>query len=440
MISLGRRITNIFTDKNQMRIMITCVTLIVVFFTVYFSLSRSLSRTPAFSENDILFEIDTHRNMEDVTIFSADHYRTKVHPLYVLMMNPLGETLERITHNPDLSVIFLNSLLGAVGVGLVFLMLNLFLENNVTALLFAVLFGASASQLITSIIPNTSSLSVCSLLVTYILFGVSLHRKKLDILPWILAGIFTLGVTTTNIVQTVICFCICVFFLYKQSGFLQWAKKIIIFLVGVTGLTTLLAILQKAIYPTSVLFYLPEAYKEDITYSSWLIFQTPLTVLWQLVRHFFSVNIIAPFPTQVVMEGKSLPAITFTSSVDYSIFGTIGLVFWLLLWLSIIYYFFRQNRNKNGISKDNQMVILAMSLCLLANLILHSFYGVEERGNIELFLYTGNFTFLVLGLAALTSKVPEKIMNGLLLGTIICTVINNILVVNNIVGIYSRMK
>lgn len=428
-----------FTEKERRLFLISCFILTMVFFSVYFILSLSLSKTPAFNLNNILFEIDTQRVITDVTVFDSDHYRTKVHPLFVIFMNPPGELLEIITHNPLLSVIFLNSLLGAFGVALFFIFINQILKNRWTCVLITILFGVSASHLISSIIPNTSSLSICSLLTTYILLGITLRRKKLDLFPWILAGIFTLGVTTTNFMQTLICFSICVFIIYKHRGFLLGFIKIVYFSISVIGISAILAVLQKAIYPTSVLFFLPEAYEEEITYASFLIFQSPSPVLWQLFRHFFYVNFIAPYPSVFSLEGHSLPGITFTSPEKFGFFGISGLVFWFSTWLTIVYFLIKQYRKKIFLSNESKYAVIAMTLSLLFNLILHCFYGVGERGKIEYFLYTGNFSFLILGIAGITSLVPDKIFNGLLLCTILLTFINNILVICKIIGIYSSL-
>ena len=85
---------------------------------------------------------------------------------------------------------------------------------------------------------------------------------------------------------------------------------------------------------------------------------------------------------------------------------------------------------------ENATFVAGILLCLAFNAILHGFYGMGGRGQIELFIYTGNFTFLVLVLAGsycLTKNLLVRSAWGLL---IVLTGANNILVWKRVLEMY----
>src|SRR6266542_1562761 len=87
--------------------------------------------------------------------------------------------------------------------------------------------------------------------------------------------------------------------------------------------------IPEIIYPSASLFFLPASYQEDILYTSPLIFQAPLIVISQLLKHSFLVNIIAPFPN-IYFIGKSSPAITFSHTLNFMLVGWLAIFLWLI--------------------------------------------------------------------------------------------------------------
>jgi hypothetical protein len=378
-----------------------------LFFALYLLLSSAfLLKTSVFS-NYVLFNTDIPRVIGDMTIFGGDHYRTKVHPLYVLLVNPLGSSLVRVIGSELGTATLLNSFLGAAGVLLSFIFFSQYMEKVFDAWLLAFVFGMSASQLIFGILPETASLAVCSLIVTYTLFVVSLKKSRANFLPWVLAGVFTLGVTTTNFVQTLICFGICSFLAsdgrrppespvragrgnFKPGTWLRWGLRVAGFVTAVVLVTAGLALLQRAIYPSASLFFLPESYSEDLHYVDLTAFRKPLEVLGQLLKHFLVINFIAPSPHLVSGPPGSLPAVDFRVSTFHP-YGIVALALWIAWWA-------RRGLNFRPAGKApgfSSALILGFLLCLGFNLALHSIYGLDD-----MFLYTGNFTFPVLGILA----------------------------------------
>jgi hypothetical protein len=426
------RAANKFRLQAQTTINIVAIGIFLAFFSLYFSFSLLLAQTGSFSNYSIFFEIDTPRVIGDMTIFDANHYRTKVHPLFVLLINPIGTLLTHILKSQLVTAIFLNSFFGALGVVLAFFYVKLMTESVYSASLLACFFGVTTSQFFLSVNPETASLSICSLMVTYILFLSAVKYKRDNFLLWVFAGILTLAITTTNFVQTFICFTI---FSFMRSNLkkrpLYTFVRVMVFLVCVVTCVALFSKIQKIIYPSSSLFYAVDSYAEDFLYTSLLIFRSPLVVISQLLKHSFLVNIIAPFP-DFFSIGLDQPAITFSHSLNYTLMGWLAVVLWFIVLVMSAVHAIRQKQEVPLI------VGFAFAVCLLFNFAFHSIYGLGVSGEFEYFLYTGNFSFLAFSSLAYTplrSKAVYHIVLGIL---IILAGINNATVLIKIIDVYSN--
>jgi len=413
----------IFGNKRKI---LTCLFIFVLFYLLYSSISFRLAETSAFSRNNLLFEIDTKRAIGDITSFSFNHYRTKVHPIYVLLVNPLGSFVTKIFHNRIITAIILNSFVSTFNVVLAFLFFYLFSKDYINSLFFSFIFGFSMSQFILGVVPDTSSLATFSLFLTYFLFFLGVVKRKQNLIFWCIAGILSLGITVTNFIQTLICFIIASFILKGKRYILQ---RTVLYISMVLGITGLLSIIQKLIYPSTQLFFLPDAYKEEINYINFLIINNPIRTLIELIKHFFVVNFIAPIPHIFNIPAVTQPAITFVNSWNYLPIGYIGLFLGIVLWI--------KNFLRNAFV-NNKTFLMGIISCIFFNLSLHTFYGINEIGKMELFLYTGNFTFLTLIFLS-WFIISNKLLSIRLLLFIltIAMVSNNLLVMKYILEIYT---
>jgi len=402
-------------DKKN-RILVPLI-IFLVFFLGYFNTSGLMDAAGAFDEFDILFEMDTPRAIEDMTVFREDHSRTRVHPLYVLMVNPVGTTLARIIGDEVLAARIINSAMGALGVALVFEFFTRYGKKMLDAVILAALFGVTTSQFFISSVPDTISLGVVSLILLYTLFFTSIKQRQVRFLPWFLAGLFTLGVTTTNFVQAGTLFFIASLNAVDEK---KWEKAIVQSIkygLAVLVAAVVLALAQKAIYPTTALFFLPQTFAGELGYASPLVLQQPRVVLSYLVRTFLLINITAPAPRFFEIPGLENPGVTFAASNDYSLVGSIALVLWVGLMLFSV--------GKILVQKKHLLFYIGLGVCLAFNFLLHSFYGVTPT-RIELFLYTGNLTFLVLTpLAEAWLPKWENVFRVLLVVLVILLAINN---------------
>ncbi len=404
---------------------IVAILLFVAFFSGYLYSSGLLRVTGVFKEFDIFFEMDTPRVVQDITVLHEDHSRTRVHPLFVLMTNPVGTQLAKLAGDEEQAAIIINSALGALGVSLAFGFFMRYGHRLIDAVLLAALFGVTTSQFFISSIPDTISLGVVSLVLLYSLFFVSVKEKRVRFLPWFLVGVFTLGVTTTNFVQAGILFFIATL---DTLDIKKWGRTILQSMkygLAVLAATAALALVQKAFYPTAALFFLPQSFSGELTYASTLVLQQPCVVLSYLVHTFLLINIAAPAPRFFTIPGLEHPGVTFAASNDYSLLGWIALSLWVGLMIFSV--------GRILLQKKHLLFFVGLGICLAFNFLLHSFYGVMPN-RIELFLYTGNLTFLLITpLAEAYLPKWENVFRSVLVVLIVLLAINNFQVMQVIV-------
>ena len=419
--------------------------LFLTFYGIYLFFSFSLYQTGVFRKYDLLFQADVPRVINNYTSKGRQD-RTSVHPLFVLLVNPIGRLLVKVIPNKILVAIGINSFFGALGVALAY---SFFLCNSkelIYSLLFAVLFGISTSQLVWSSVPETYSLGICSLILNYILFAFDYKKEIIHRRLWILAGLFSIAVATTNFVQSIILY---TFALVKTSKE-KWRMKIssiISFVFCVLSITIVLALMQKMIYPSSNLFFVPRSILYEINESGWFNFyflKDPLKVIEQIVKNFFLVNIIAPIPNSQYYEALISDAgitekgmqVTFSDSWNYLSIGWVGLFMWITL-LTIGFY-----KGIRGIFSKSTggLFYLAIFSCLLFEALLHSCYGWFMHGYAELFLYTGYFTFLTLIIASWSINKKYNLFRILLGALCILGALNNAFIVNYIINYYSNIN
>jgi hypothetical protein len=281
----------------------------------------------------------------------------------------------------------------------------------------AALFGVTTSQFFISFIPDTISLGVVSLVLLYTLFFDSLKEGQVRFLPWFLVGLFTLGVTTTNFVQAGILFFIASLNTLDEKKWGRAFLNSVKYGLAVLTAAVTLAVIQKAIYPTTALFFLPQSFAGELGYASPLILEQPRVVVSYLLRTFLLINIAAPAPRFFEIPGLENPGVTFAASNDYSLVGWFALALWVGLMLFSV--------GKILVQKKHLLFYVGLGACLAFNFLLHSFYGVTPT-RIELFLYTGNLTFLVMT-PLVEAYLPkwENVFRILLVVLVILLAVNN---------------
>ncbi len=369
--------------------------LLAAFAVLYFAAGQTLAETRAFDTTDVLFENDTPRSIQDIAVAGTKHRRSQVHPLFVVLLNPVGSQLAPWVGGARTAAVALNAILAGLGVALAYGFFRIRGGERGTAVALAVVFGLSASQLLFGAIPGTNALAACSLIGSYGLFWLCLGRRRLWLWAWIAVGVLSFGVTLTNFVQTFVCFAALAVTLGRHEGFGPGRAVARAFVLGtlVVAIAAVLAALQSALFHKAEPFFLPGSYEGEARNATLAILGQPVMVAVQLAKALFLVDFVAPVPNTWRLMQEGIPAVTFTSSWNYSAFGWAAAALWISVLASGTAAFARLRRREPAF-------VAAITLCLLFNLALHSVYGVGEKGKIEYFVYSGNFTFLVFVVAS----------------------------------------
>jgi hypothetical protein len=406
--------------------------LLIGVFTMYATLSDRLAHAPGrpFELTNALFQLDAPRVIGDMTVPVFDHSRTKVHPLFVILVNPIGSLIAKARFlDPSTAnrtaAIFLNSLFGALSILLAYSLFRRMGGGVMSALALALAFAMSMSQLFLSIVPETPSLATLSLLTTYSLFWSSLNQRRQHRWLWIAAGLFSIGVTTTNFLQTLVCFIVSSASRQEEGKcFRRLTWSTLKYVLVVLFIASLLAVAQKLIYPSSKVFFGLQWYIEEKRFLSLLVLAQPLAVARLVFWHFLAANVVGPPPHVFDLAGN--PAVTFSSwPIAFSPLFLATLLAWGSL--AVFGVFMKTWRRQ-------PWFFVTIIACVAINLAIHSFYGEVE---FELFLYTGNFTFLIMllllnGYLFRTGRAPRLVLAGF----VVLLAANNLSVVRRITAVY----
>jgi hypothetical protein len=221
-----------FVDENLSGLMIA-----LLFFAVYLIFASIFNR-PSYDADDIFFDADGNLyRWRFATEKFRDYYWRPAHPFILIIVRPLVGTLAFLFKGDMLFAAFtLNAMMGALCVYLVWYFVKHSVGNPLYALLIAVLFGATSTQLaFGSIIESYIYLSVIALV-----FLVLLLKDK-PLYLQVIAGLISFGITISNVGQTFIAH----FFVRRNI------KQIIIYGLVVGALVVPLSLLNNWVYPNS---------------------------------------------------------------------------------------------------------------------------------------------------------------------------------------------
>lgn len=147
---------------------------------------------------DAWFDADIPRVFGDMAYVAEDHYRTKVHPLFVLITFPPVYVLKRAFGIEAITAVRLvMAALASLWISAVFILLRLIGCYRFDAMLFSVLAATSASAVFFFVLPETHSFGSLSILLALCFVAITQHRK-LSSLWYVSVSALTLSFTTTN--------------------------------------------------------------------------------------------------------------------------------------------------------------------------------------------------------------------------------------------------
>src|SRR5215210_3845858 len=284
--------------------------------------------------------------------------RLALHPLFVLFFNFVGNGLLKSTGAHLLATSILIAAAGALCVVIAHVFFTALGHRPVAALALSVLLGVSASHLVFASLPDTFIFTALSLaLCCWLAVG---YPGSLP--AFVPAVLFSLGITITNV---------------GPAGLLFAAAA---------GLS----FVQKSLYPSANLFFVPEAFQEDVGYT-FIPHSAPQA--WEraasLLGHVGLFALVAPQPRVWTPQGSEVPWVTFQGSglAAYDGTGCAALALLLAAYGLAAYGIVRQRLWREPIL---QGLVLATAFLVL----LHFFYGDD------LFLYSCSWVVLVLGILA----------------------------------------
>ena len=326
------------------------------------------------TETDVFYGGDTPRVLQDMTMQEGLHYRTSVHPLFVILTQPFIRVLGRATGVIVAAVIF-EAAIGALSATLFYRLMQKLGASKKTSLLATVILVLSFTQVAFNSIFETYVFSQFGLMVMWVI-AAGLINKKLELKDYallVIAGIFSLAFTLTNIVQFLILLSI-IIFLNKnvKCKFIKFSSILLV----VLSITVMLADVQKAFWPSANNFFTSsingfvlDKNSEEFTY---------IERTWSAKRVVFQMN------TSFVYQFGLLGGLILEKS---NLINILGLICFGLFSLINLYYFF----TKRKIFKEK--IYFALLSAYGFNFVLHIFYNPYES-----FLYVLHYNFLIIAI------------------------------------------
>ena len=387
MIRIYAYLKHLVLDLNILRDVSNRYFLVFLFF--YFILGSLISYQNNVGGN-IYFGADNARAYGDLTGILYNHYRIKVHPLFLLFTQPITLLMNGISQNPKLAVIIVQSLCAALFIKTFYQILFFLKVHEVIIKSFPLILGFSFSFIIFSTTPETFIFSgLTSILFFYYLIknqNLNLDAKK-QILTLCVFATFLTGMVVTN------------YFLFFTGVFLtllfsnKYNIKVIIKNLGklfIFSLTIIMAmcIIQKFIWNSCPIFIssmldgLAGKGYEETHYINTNVFS--LNQLTSYLYLFFLYPLLSPSIKLYVHEEWS--SIEFSQYHDWQIvFGSICLIFLFIT----IFVFIVKTLRRNNIK--NLFPLILGGVFLLFNISLHYLYG-----KLEAFIYSCNYLYLIL--------------------------------------------
>src|SRR5215210_1125424 len=309
--------------------------------------------------------------------------RLALHPLFVLFFNFVGNGLLKSTGAHLLATSILIAAAGALCVVIAHVFFTALGHRPVAALALSVLLGVSASHLVFASLPDTFIFTALSLaLCCWLAVG---YPGSLP--AFVPAVLFSLGITITNVGPAGLLFAASARGVSGWiGGFRKSATLLLLVLLAAAGLS----FVQKSLYPSANLFFVPEAFQEDVGYT-FIPHSAPQA--WEraasLLGHVGLFALVAPQPRVWTPQGSEVPWVTFQGSglAAYDGTGCAALALLLAAYGLAAYGIVRQRLWREPIL---QGLVLATAFLVL----LHFFYGDD------LFLYSCSWVVLVLGILA----------------------------------------
>lgn len=358
------------------------------FFAVYlgWGLAFHLQSPRVFRYLDQVFDADIPSRVIDLTRPQGPHPRAAYHPLFLLLLNPLGFALRgalrvlNVEGAGRVAAIVLCSTAGGAAVAVFFRFLVRLGLVPRRAALWTLVFGLSASQLVFASLPESWVFSGLALLVLFTL-GTRTTPPRDGL---VLAGTAAFGMAVTNLPATALVRARWLVAERRPGPILFGLAR---YLSLVLALSALLSTLQFLLYPGAEPFYRmrPLARDDRLSFVQTLTPSDLVQRTRELTGHMLFFNLAAP-RFLVTETGTERTSIDFPDA-GFGMLRPAGVAHGLV-WLGLLVL------AAFGLAQTRDPLVLALALWLASQVLLHFVFGTS------LFLYSGQWTFAVIGLTA----------------------------------------
>lgn len=364
-------------------------------FLMYFLLGLWNTYSQAFIKCTY-FGSDNERVFGDLTNIVYNHYRIKVHPLFLIAAQTITFFLNEIVDDPFIAVILEEAFCGAVSVSFVYVILKFKSVETYTCILFTMIYGASFSMLVFSSVPETfifagfGLVSYWYFITVALKYSCPLSRKEIFLLVFF--GVISFGMTLTNYVSYIIGMIVLLSCRYDVKN----AVKKFLFINVINSIAiAVLCIFQQYIWKDCPLFWTSiigwvhgEGYEETL-YMDWQ-FTVSKTMIW--LKNIFLYPLLSPNLGALEINEK-LGCLVFDRYSNC--FPKIMLIlFYIVIFMCIAAKLINICKIAE---KTERKYLFGLFAAFGSNLALHYIYGYMEA-----FMYTPHFYFLFILLAALS--------------------------------------
>lgn len=411
-------------------------TMVFLFFLVFYLFLGMTLTYPGDTGINLILDADNARVLKDLTEIDGNHWRITVHPLFLLLVQPIVLLLSGMTNDPILAVIILESICAAAMVSMALYMMQGLGVDGPASVCVTMVFGFSFSTMLFSSIPETFIFAGFILMAyTCWVFLLLRQRGSFSFSDWailILFGIGAFGITLTNFIFYVIgAFVLCLYRFGMRSGLVSFAKIILLCVLAIFCLS----IVQHLVWSHSPLFWKSIFWSILGKESYWELHYVTNSldldgvIVW--AKQFFLYPLIGSHPIETTDPWNGDPFIAFG---EYSPISIAALVCFycvaLFCFVSIGRRIFSRKRVflREMRSDSTKPMVLIIALGWLFNFLLHIIYGSKSA-----FLYSPHYLFLFMimlafALNSITSLYAKRICIAVLISFCVVEAISNLCV------------
>jgi len=323
---------------------------------------------------DVWFGSDIPTVFGNITSLNSDFGRNNKHPIFPILIFPLVFIVGKLFHLDPLASVRIVSIGTAIAwIVCLYALFRLMSCYRLDATLLSILGATSSAAIFFLVVPESFPTGSLTIILGLAFIAITQYRPVTD--AWYIAiNIITVSITITNSMLGI--------FATLLNN--KWGKAFKIFGVSLL-LATAIWILQRIAFTNSGFPFQPGTFIGEKKFIS-----TPSGGIFAFLSAFFYQTMVMPatkFVDLPIRPDWTKLDVNILAPASGSAWGIVAIVSWTLLLLLGLWGFFTVKQNKK--------LRILLGLTLVAQLAMHSIYGVEET-----FIYSLHFLPLLLTLVA----------------------------------------